>query len=331
MDKEQSGSSDIAPKTEINSFTVENSDIDLETEIVATQPWNITFVTKAPHYEKLSEHDYWSVAWQGIEQAGKDFGVNVELAYITEPCEYEFKCIQAYIKLVAKYLNSQTTDAMIIAPIDGNRLVTVTEKIIDQGIPVIALDSAINTNKILSVVTFDNFQAGKVMGEWLVKQLDDNANVLILEGVTNQSSSIARRNGFLTGLQQGNINVLDTQSGLWDTDTAEKITTQWIEELPDIDAIMCANDTMALGALKAIQKAKRSDILITGYDAIYQVIQAIAKGEIAATIDQSPDIQARIAVQMMVRHLETGELFPPIIYMPEIKLISEENVNLSPQ
>ncbi|NET56395.1 MAG: sugar ABC transporter substrate-binding protein [Symploca sp. SIO2E6] len=326
VDNKTPSSSDIDPNKAKDYSIVEQSNIDLETEIVATKPWKITFVTKAPHYEKLSEHDYWPVAWQGIEKAGKDFGVNVELAYIPEPCDYEFQCIEAQIKLISEYLNSKTTDAMIIAPIDANRLVTVTEKIIDQGIPIIAFDAAINTNKILSLVTFHNFQAGKLMGEWLVEKLDNNSNVFILEGVTNQSSSISRRNGFLAGLQQGNINVIDTQSALWNTDMAEKITTQWLEEFSDIDAIICANDLMALGALRAIKKAKRNDIIITGYDAINQVVQAIAKGDIAATIDQSPDLQARIAVQMMVRHLETGESLPPIIFMPEIKLVSEENV-----
>ncbi|NEP13232.1 MAG: sugar ABC transporter substrate-binding protein [Symploca sp. SIO2C1] len=321
-------SSQIDPKTATDSSAVEQSNIDLETEIVATKPWRITFVTKAPNYEQLSEHDYWSVTWQGMEQAGKDFGVKVESAYITEPCDNEVECIEAQIRLISKYLNSQTTDAMIIAPMDANRLVTVTEKIIDKGIPVIALDSAINTNKILSLISFNHFQAGKVMGEWLVEKLDSNSNVLILEGVNSQRSAIDRRNGFLTGLEQGNINVLDTQSALWDTDIAEKIATQWLEEFSNIDAIICANDSMALGALNAVNKAKRSDILITGYDAINEVIQAIAKGEIAATIDQSPDLQARIAVQMMVRYLETGESLPPLIFMPEIKLVSQENVQL---
>ncbi|NES21363.1 MAG: substrate-binding domain-containing protein, partial [Symploca sp. SIO3E6] len=157
VEENSSISSDIATQTAINSSDFEQSNIDLETEIVATQPWKITFVTKAPNYEQLSEHDYWSVTWQGIQQAGKDFGVNVELAYITEPCDNEFQCIEAQIRLIAEYLNSQTTDAMIIAPMDANRLVPVTEKIIEKGIPVIALDSAINSNKILSLVSFNNF------------------------------------------------------------------------------------------------------------------------------------------------------------------------------
>lgn len=317
--------------TEIDTQTETQANIDLETERIATKPWKITFVTKAPNYEELSEYDYWSVTWRGMEKAAKDFGVNVELAYITDPCANELDCIEAQIKLISEYLNSKNTDAMIIAPMDANRLVPVTETLIEKGVPVIALDSAINTNKVLSLVSFNNFQAGKVMGEWLVKKLEDNSNVLILEGVTSQRSAIDRRNGFLAGLEQGNINVLASQSALWDKDMAEKITTEWLQQFSDIDAIMCANDTMALGALSALQKAGRSDILITGYDAIQDVIEAIAKGDIAATIDQSPDIQARIALQMMIRHLETKESLPPIIYMPEIKVVSEENVQTSLQ
>jgi len=319
-------SSEVNGKTETDDAGVNPSQIDLETERSATQPWNITFVTKAPNYSELSEQDYWSVTWRGMEKAAQDFGVNVELAYIRDPCENELACIEAQIELMSQYLNDETTDAMIVAPMDANRLVPVTEKMIDRGIPIIALDSAINTNQVLSLVSFNNFQAGKVMGEWLVEKLDNDSNVVILEGVKSQRSAIDRRNGFLAGLEQGNINVLDSQSALWDTDMAEKITTQWLEQYSDIDAIMCANDTMALGALRAVQKAGRNDILITGYDAIQDVIEAIAKGEIAATIDQSPDLQARIALQMMVRYLETGESLPSIIYMPDINLVTQETI-----
>jgi ribose transport system substrate-binding protein len=188
------------------------------------------------------------------------------------------------------------------------------------------MDTAVNSDQLLTFVVFDNFTAGRVIGEWVVEQLGGAGKVLILEGPPDQQNALDRRNGFLAGLRSGDIDVLDTQSADWEIEPAQEITTAWLQQYSDIDAILAANDDMALGAAEAVGEAHRQGIVITGFDATDVGLAAIKAGHIAATVDQSPDQQARLAIQLLIRHLETGETFPPIIFMPDIPLVTQENV-----
>jgi ABC-type sugar transport system substrate-binding protein len=165
-----------------------------------------------------------------------------------------------------------------------------------------------------------------VLGQWVVKQLGGKGNALILEGPADQQNAVERRNGFLAGLQGGDMDVLDTQPADWEIEPARTITAAWLDAFDHIDVIMAANDDMALGAIAAVAQAGRQEIVITGFDATEAGLAAIKARQMSATIDQAPGKQARLAVQLLVRHLEKGETFPPIILMPETPLVTSQNV-----
>lgn len=150
---------------------------------------------------------------------------------------------------------------------------------------------------------------------------------MILDGALKQQNARDRRRSFLAGLKQGNIDILGAQSANWKGERARDITSQWLEQYPQVDAIIAANDEMALGAKEAVDdKISLEDILITGFDAVQPALTAIKEGKMAATIDQLPNRQARLAVQLAIRHLESGETFPPIVILPQISLIDKENL-----
>lgn len=302
--------------------------VDLDKKIEASQSWKIDFIIKDKRVAgELSMSPYWISAWEGAQQAGEEFGVDLELGLITSGCQTDTECVEPQIRLVADLIAQGETDGLIIAPIDSNRLVPVVEKVIAAGIPTIVMDNALNTEEILTFIVFDNFMAGQAMGEWVVEELDGTGKALILEGPNDQQNAIDRRDGFLAGLQAGDIEILDIQSADWETSIAKEKTAQWLQEFSEFDVIIAANDNMALGAAQAVEEAKRRDILITGYDAVVGALSAIEDGRMTATIDQAPNLQAYIAVQLMVRHLEQGETFPPIILLPDIPLITKANVN----
>jgi ribose transport system substrate-binding protein len=139
---------------------------------------------------------------------------------------------------------------------------------------------------------------------------------------------VDRRMGFLAGLQTGNIDVLNIKSADWEIEPAHQITAGWLKEYTDINVILAANDNMALGAAQAVAEAKRKGILITGFDANDAALKAIKAGQMSATVDQAPDKQARLAIQLLVRHLETRETYPPIIFLPKTPLVMKENVDI---
>ena len=310
-------------------LTIETTPFTDFTEMEASRSWRIAFIPKFKFFgETGSLSSYWQPAWEGAQEAALDFGIGVELITSDVLGNTDAEYVEPQIRLVADLIESGDIDGLVIAPFDSNRLVPVVDKAIEAGIHTVAMDTPINSNQILTFVVFDNFTAGQVMGEWVVSQLGGKGNALLLDGPQDQQNAIDRRKGFLAGLQTGDINVLNTKEADWEIEPARQITAAWLEEYDDVDVILAANDNMALGAAQAVAEANRSDILITGFDATDTALTAIQNGQMSATIHQAPGQQARLAIQLLLRHLETGESFPPVIYLPEIPLVTKENVDV---
>lgn len=284
-------------------------------EIEASKPWKIGYVIKDtvnPYYIRMTA---------GAETAGQDFDVAVTVVAPQDPGN-----VDQQIGLMEDLIE-QKVDGIVIAPTDTNRLAPVAEKAIEAGIPVIALGTPLNTDKILTHTGFDNLAAGQMLGEWVANQLGGSGKVLILEGPSGQQNAIERRNGFLAGLQQADIDVLGVESANWHKDEAYEITKKWLEQFSEIDAIVAANDNMGLGAAQAIAEAEREGILVTGFDANEDALLAIKDGQMHASIDQVPGRQARQAIQLMIRHLENGETFPEFMPWQDIIMANTENID----
>lgn len=294
-----------------------------QNEIKATKPWKILVVVKDTFDPETEEHGdlYQEQVWQGAVQAGEDFNVEVEL--LPNTCH---TCVEDQIRIIAKRIDRGDIDGMVIMVTDSIRVSPVIEKAIARGIPVVAMDTPLNSDKILTFVVFDNVAGGKVMGKWLVKQLGGEGRVLILDGALEQQNAVDRREGFLAGLGTGNITILDTQSAQWSQEQAQKITREWLQQHTDIDAIVAANYAMSVGAREAVEEANLPKIIVTGFDAMPPALKSIEEGAIAATIDQTPDRQARLSIQLLLRHLENGDTFPSRVIMPDIPLIDRDTI-----
>ncbi|MGK7925575.1 MAG: sugar ABC transporter substrate-binding protein [Spirulina sp.] len=308
-----------------SSLTDRESEYQIpQTEIKATKPWNILVVVKDTFNPETGKHGdpYQEQVWQGAVKASEDFGVKVEL--LPNRCH---TCVEDQIRAIAQRLDRGGIEGIVIMVTDSIRLAPVIEKAIARGIPVVAMDTPLNSEKILTFVVFDNVAGGKVMGEWLVKKLGGQGRVLILDGALEQQNAVDRREGFLAGLRTGKMDILETQSAQWYRERAKEITQQWLQQYADIDAIVAANYTMAAGASEAVREANRQDkIIVTGFDAMPLALQLIEEGAIAATIDQTPDRQARLSIQLLLRHLEKGETFPPRVLIPNIPLIDRDTI-----
>jgi ribose transport system substrate-binding protein len=300
----------------IASSNANRNPIGPTVSIKARHPWRIAFLMKNFAWA----NPYWRRANRGADLARAGMGVSLRALGVEE------YGIEAQIKSLDNLIREGRTDGLIIAPVDSNRLSPVVEKAVAAGIPVIVYDTPLNADGILTFVGFDNFKAGTLLGRWVVEQLEGQGNVLILEGPAGNQNALDRRNGMMAGLREGDINVLGLKSGGWRRGQARHITTAWLERHRHIDAILAADDEMALGAADAVQAAARQGIIITGFDANADALLAIRGGTLHATIDQQPELLARSAMQLMVRHLESGTSFPPIRLWDNIQLITTENV-----
>lgn len=291
--------------------------------VTATQPWKLVFVAKDKINPETGEIQdaFWEKVWQGIQEASEELGIEAEL--VPNDCQ---TCVEEQITAIAKLLETDL-DGMIVGVVDSLQLVPVLEKAIDQEIPVVAVDTPLNSDRILSLVGFDNYQAGEKMGKWVVQQLPEGGKVALLNGPLDQQNAVERRKGFLAGLETGqNIEIVATQDANWETDKAKEVTETWLQKYPDLDVIVSANDRMALGAAAAVEAAQKDDIMITGFDALDIGREALAEGKIQATIDQGGRQQGRLAVYLLVRHLENQETFEKFVPLPEIPLLTQDNL-----
>lgn len=311
------------PTKQLYSQVSQVSEEIFPTEIKATKPWKIAYILKTTPQEP-----YWKDVKEGAEKAAQNFNVDITIINSEKPQTTEF--VEDQIILVANLIEKEEIekeeiDGIIIGSSDSIRLVPAIEKAINSGIPVIAMDTPLNSDRILTFVGFDNFTGGKSMGEWVVKRLGGKGTVAILDGAQNHDNAIQRRLGFMAGLKTGDMKIIAIESANWEQFKAEKITTKLLKKFDNIDAIIAANDSMALGASQAVENTQYPPIIITGFDGLENGLQAIKQGKITATINQAPKQQARLAIQLMIRHLENGETFPNIILLPNTEVITSEN------
>ncbi|MBO0720916.1 MAG: sugar ABC transporter substrate-binding protein, partial [Blastocatellia bacterium] len=200
--------------------------------------------------------------------------------------------VSMQIDLVEQMI-AQRVDAIVIAPADSKSLITVCKRALDAGIPVINIDNkfdaAVLAEKGVKIpfVGPDNRKGARLAGEYLAKRLKAGDNVAILEGVPNAFNGVQRRLGFDDAMNSARIVIASSQAANWETSMANQLASSIITEQPELKAILCANDNMALGAVAALKAAGRAkDVFVIGFDNISAVQQLIRDGQILATVDQ---------------------------------------------
>ncbi|MFC1603397.1 sugar ABC transporter substrate-binding protein [Planctomycetota bacterium] len=205
---------------------------------------------------------------------------------------------------------AQKVDAIVIAPADSKALVPVCKRAMDAGIIVVNIDNkfdaAVLADKGVKIpfVGPDNRKGAKLAGEHLASKLKPGDKVAVIEGIPNAFNGIQRKLGFEDAMKAAQMNIVSSQSGYWETAKAEPIVSALITEYADIKAILCANDSMALGAIAAIKAAGKSDdVLVIGFDNITAVQRLLKEGKILCTVDQHADKLALFGIEYALEML----------------------------
>jgi ribose transport system substrate-binding protein len=199
---------------------------------------------------------------------------------------------------------AQGVDAIVIAPADSKALVPVCKRAMDAGIIVVNIDNKFDADVLadkgvkIPFVGPDNRKGARLAGEYLASKLRPGDKVAIIEGIPNAFNGIQRKLGFEDAMKAGGMDIVSSQSGYWETAKAEPIVSALITEYADLKAVLCANDSMALGAIAAIkQGGKSDDILVIGFDNISAVKRLLKEGKILCTIDQHADKLALYGIE----------------------------------
>jgi ribose transport system substrate-binding protein len=203
--------------------------------------------------------------------------------------------IAGQIALVDRAI-SEHVDAIILAPADSTALVPVVRKAIDAGIDVVNIDNRLDQAALrkahLKVVYVgpDNREAARQVGEMVAGRLAKGDAVAIIEGVPTAFNGAERTAGLRQAMTQVGIRVVDSRPGLWETAPAEAAATAILKAHPEVKALLCDNDDMALGALTAIHKAGLDGkVLVSGFDNIPSIQPYMRNHAVIATVDQFGD------------------------------------------
>ena len=216
----------------------------------------------------------------GVRDQAKAEGMEVTVLNAEDKLEKQIADVEDLIQ--------KKIDVLIInATHDG--AAAVLNKAADAGIPVITLQRGVPGAKVVSHIGTDNVVIGREGAEWVAKKLNGKGNVVVMEGIPGAASSEDRKKGSAeVWPKYPGIKIVAQQSGKYDRAVALGVMENILQAQPQIDAVFCFNDEMAMGALAAVKAAKRTGILITGMDANKDAREAVAKGELAMTIALPP-------------------------------------------
>ena len=216
----------------------------------------------------------------------------------------------AQIKIVQQML-VEKVDAIVIAPADSKALVPVLKEAADKGVIVVNIDNKLDDAALKEkgfVVPFvgpDNRKGAKLVGDYLAKQLKAGDKVGILEGVSTTFNAQQRTAGFQDAMKAVGATVVGVQSGQWEMDKGNTVASAMLREHPDLKALLCGNDNMALGAVAAVKTAgKAGKVQVVGYDNISAIKSMLADGRVLATADQFAAKQAVFGIETALKAIK---------------------------
>lgn len=196
-------------------------------------------------------------------------------------------------------LVAQGVDAIVIAPADSRALVAPLVEAAAQGIKIINIDVKLDDDALKAAgldVPFvgpDNVDGAQQVGTVLSDALGTGGKVVVIEGIQGAANAEQRKDGFLKAVETGKLELVTSATANWETEQANTVFANILSAHPDIQGVMAANDSMALGVLAAINSAGRSaDIKVVGFDNLPEVHSYLDNGTMLATLDQFGSDQA---------------------------------------
>lgn len=222
---------------------------------------------------------------------------------------------------------AQEYDGLLISPITADAMAPAVQQVIDAGIPVITIDRSVSGVEVLAHVGADNVLGGEQQGQAILDMFPDGATIFELLGTPGASPAIDRDKGLknkIGGVES--IKLACEQTANFRRDEGLKVTENCLAATPNPDAIIAANDDMALGAVEAA-KAAGLKAPIIGYDALPEALQAVQAGDLYGTVEQFPGEQSKTALRTIVDLLRNGtEPSSKTIFITP-KLITKDNIN----
>ena len=306
------------PDTVEDSMTIEEIRQNLGDEVKVKSGLQLGAIAKS------FSNEFWrnfKNGYEAAEKSLKDAGVDAKIKVDGTTDESD----EIGQQTMTDNLVNQGYNALMLSPISDSNLTSSVDNAKTKKIPTINVNDG-----LISAADYfvgpDAYQNGELAAEWVSKQLGDKGEVAIVVGMAKAFAARERTAGFKGWIKDNNsgLKVVAEQNADWDRQKAKELASTWIQQNPDLKAIFCNNDDMALGVVEAVEEAK-ADILVVGVDGIGEAYDSIREGKLDATVDSFGYYMSQVATEVTLRVL-AGQDIPRVTHTPQA-LIDKNNVD----
>src|SRR3954469_15991854 len=262
---------------------------------------------------KTLNHPFFLDMQRGAQEAAQSAGVEL----VVQAAEREID-VEKQMQIIENLLQT-AIKILIVTPSGSREIASAIAKANRAGVRVIVVDTRVdpkaiadNHLKIESFIGSDNYEGGRMGGDYLARIAGGKARIGVLEGIPGHETGDSRLRGFRDAVaSHPGMTIVASQPANWERDQGFTVFQNMLQAHADIDAVFACSDLMALGATEAIAAAGRTErIKVVGFDALDDARKAIDAGRMSASVAQSPTDMGRMAVESAARVLR-GERVPP--------------------
>lgn len=282
---------------------------------------------------KTLSSPFWINLKNGIEEEANRLGVSVTVLAGNSEDD-----IQGQLRLFEENI-AKNYVGIGFAPISPVNLISAVSQAYANDIYLVNIDEKVNMEQLKAnkanvegFVNTDNFRVGSSAAKFIIEQIK-SGDVIIIEGKAGTTSGEDRRTGATSIFTNTEgINLVASQPADWDRTKALDVTSSLLQRYPNIKAIYCCNDTMALGAQQAVENIRKQDsIIVVGTDGTPEAFQSIKEGRLKATMEQNSKLIGAQGLKLLVEAVQANkglisiDAEPKIIGLEAI-LVTQDNV-----
>ncbi|MBV8669168.1 MAG: sugar ABC transporter substrate-binding protein [Candidatus Eremiobacteraeota bacterium] len=208
--------------------------------------------------------------------------------------------------------------AVVLVPVDYKAMVPGVDRLNAANIPVVDATDRSAGGKFVAFIGGNDYELAKSTAERLFREMDGKGRVFVLEGVRGTLTNSDRLRGFHDAMQaHPNIKLLASQPANYQRLNGLQVTENLLQSFPDVDAVLAANDAMAIGAIDALEGEGRKTLVI-GINGTKEAIDAIKTGKMLASGDYDGFQQGCLAVMTAIRYVRHEPIQPELVLHPVV-------------
>lgn len=259
-----------------------------------TPQYHIIFISKVID----EENDFWKLLIDGVKMAAAENKLEVTVLGMENEDNY------AGQHDLIEWAIGQKPDAILLCPSRYTETTPYAKKIVENNIPLVLVDSALNEEVADAMVATDNVQLGQAEGSFMKQFVKDDSCIVIVGHVKDSSTAIERELGVRQGLGEHEDKIADVVFCNSDYDKAYQLMVELLEKYPEIDLVAGLNEYSAVGAARAVRDRQLQDkIRVVGIDSSLEEIQMLEEGIFEGIVIQNPFKMGYLGVEEAVKIL----------------------------